>query len=189
MRVLEATISGIDTNGFVWENVFHVTSDNDAASEHDILANLGAYINTNLIPVYQAAMALTNKILAVGVRVISPTPSYTLTKNINVSGGRDIPSANGSMAGRIKFLPETGTATGRVYIAGLAVDDVEGDLLTPDYQSLLEDIADIFTGMDGTPVTDHWQLVIWNKKLRTFVKVIADFIYAVVGVLSKRLKA
>lgn len=189
MRILQASISGRDFNGFVWQNVFCVTTTDDTALVPAVLTALNNKIDAAILPDMLAAMSDQCTVLDIASRIISAPSSYTIHKSENVAGDRVDPQDSGAIAGRIAWFPLTGAYVGHQYITGVCEDDFNNDFIAPAYEALLTTLLNTMRSLDGSDATWGWQLAIYNKKLATAVPVAAGEVMVKAGILSKRIRA
>lgn len=188
-RVFEVVISGHDSGGFAFENVFFVASPDDALPQLQDLKDLQAKVFSDIIPPYQDSASDGVVFLDISAKMIFPTTSYTLHFGINEAGSRDIQQLPGNNSAYLRFVPETGNRTGGIYVVGACQGDLNEDQVQPTYAGLLSDLGTAFKGLDGTDGTHHWQLVLFHKKLGTFTNV-TDFVIPTVATsLTKRIRA
>lgn len=188
-RVLQTTISGVDANGYAWQNVLHFETVDESTPVNEQLVALNASITDNIIPAYKAASNEENQFFDVGSREITPTTSYTIHQPLAEVGDRAEVSNTGAVAGRIAFYPITGAYVGHIFITGVCSPDFVNDNISEDYLALLEDIRTALMLYTGETALGDFRLGIFNKKLSTIVYVVASAVLGRIGVLSKRVRA
>jgi hypothetical protein len=162
MSYLQVTIAGIDPSGFVFNNVFHLRADVGAGTFFTLLSDTANEINATVIPVYQAAANDQVKFLDIGVKGIGADASYTFHKKIAVSGTRAVTPNLGAVSPLIRFVPESGTLVGGMYVVGASVDDFVGDEIQPAYQALLSDLGNIMISYNSSIAPRHYQLITYS---------------------------
>jgi hypothetical protein len=188
-RTCEVTISGRDAGGFVWQNVFHVNTDDTTSDLPTLLGALTEYI-AGIIPTpLSEAMNSAALILDVAAREIQPSTSYTYHLPQNILGTRGDPASVGAVCGRINFLPATGTKQGRMFVPCGCDGDFVMDVITDDYLDLLNAVGDAYNGINGSEAPYGWQLVVYAKEAETTVDVTAHSIAAYPTTLNKRIRA
>jgi hypothetical protein len=185
-QTIQATISGIDSGGYLWENVFHVTTNTVLTSEHDILDAMNTKINSVITGPYALAMSSQCKILDIASKIIGGAASYTLHKAVNIPGTRDISAYPGPVNGKIAWLPKTGSHVGHQYLAGACNGDFDTDIILPGYKTLVEAVIAAFMTLDGSDISYGWQLVIYNRKTLAAISVAAGVALLTACYLSKR---
>lgn len=188
-RTIECTISGIDGGGYAWQNVFFLTTDDTSTDIPTTLQAANEEVNTNLIPKYQLAANPGTRFLDVASRVIDPAPSYTVHKPIDVTGSRGGTAQMGAVSGVIRFLAAASTKIGRIFVVGSQVADFVNDQIQAPYQSLLEDMGDVFFSWDGTVGPWQWKFQIYNKISHTGVNIAGYDIAHRPTTLNKRMRA
>jgi hypothetical protein len=188
-KTLQVTISGKDGGGYVWQNVFHVTSTDEIHSEHDILSALVDAVDDVVRPAMVFAMNESVTILDIAARLIGGAAGYTFHKPVSFDGSRGGDATAGAIAGKLAFYPETGAHIGHMFVAGVQADDYVNDSITDGYATLLRAIADALESFDGTDATYAWQFVIYNRKTLATIAVASAAALLTVGVLSKRVRA
>jgi len=163
MAVVQCTISGIDSGGFAWSNVFHFQGVQGAGSFFDFLDFVNGIIETSIIPKYQAAANDLTKFLDIGTKGVGADASYTLHKKLALSGSRAVAAFMGAVCPLIRFLPDSGSLVGGMFAVGAGVADFVGDEIQAAYVILLQDLANTMTAFDGTVGPHNLQLVTYNK--------------------------
>lgn len=185
---IEVTISGIDCGGFPWQNVFYVEEGSTGTELNERLAACASRIETDIVPALADCMNDASKIFNIGCKQIEPETSYTYNLPQDVVGTRAGDSSTGAIAGRIDFLPGTGTAKGRTYVQGAIQADVKNDVITNTYLALLEALGDAYMLLDGSNPTFFWQLIIFNKAEETSTNAVDYQVAVRPTTLNKRMR-
>jgi hypothetical protein len=185
----QITLNGLDQGGFLFQNVFHMQSD---GVFDDLPTQIGAAIDVFQAAVetaYKACMPNSCRLLTWQGRIIDPVPSYTMTKIIDAAGARDRDTLPGAVAGCIKWLPSGGTATGRTFVACPSTIDFPADVISGEYETLLQALSDAVLTLDGTSMTHHWRFGIWNRETPAFLPVLEGNVLSRPTSLNKRMRA
>lgn len=186
--IFQVTISGKDSGGYVWQNVFHVRGTLAAAVTTADFQALVTFVTDELIPPMAAAKADSNVMLNIGVKQVLPVATYTYNSPINQAGDRSGTENLGAVAGKITMYPVSGAITGRMFLNGCLDTDFEADVIVTAYQTLLDGVADALNLFDGSPLSYLWELGIYNKETSGFVVVDECASQQRPGVLSKRVR-
>lgn len=185
---VQAVISGIDKNGFVWQLVANMKFDTSTFSTSQALGLINQHVEDTVLDALQAAMADSSKILDISTKYVFPSISYSFHKPQNLSGIRTTAAASGATAGVIKWLPYSGSVTGRQYIPGVCEGDYVNDFITDAYSALLDDVAVAFKSLTGIVGGNQCTFVILTKKTGNGTVVAGYSVGLKVGVLSKRIR-
>jgi len=188
MRVIQLTISGKDAGGYIWQNVQHFQTSDDAATQTVLLNAFLDAAELALIDPYTACMNESCVILNLGARVINPTTSYTINRGHNDAGLQAGDPSVGALAGKIGFYPSAGADTSRIFVAGPTTDDFTNDAATDPYLTLLQALGDAFLTFDGTAMPYQFVFGIWSRDTSDFTAITGATAQSSPGVLSKRVR-
>lgn len=193
MKNIQVTISGVDFNGFVFQNVFYLESDPGIHNPAEHLKATCDWVDTTLLPDMLNAMVSQCTILDISSKYVKPDSSYSIHKSVNLPGERDLNQSTGATAGVIQWVPLVGPETGRQYISGVAEGDFVNDFISSAYLTLLEPLRDAFINLTGTDAPYTWVFVVYSKGdsvvPATTDPVIVGVVVNKCGVLSKRVRA
>lgn len=189
-ETFQVTISGRESGGFVWENVFHVTNSYGGTdSTFAQSGTLAALVAATIVPDYAASMASDATILAVSARAIDAVPSLTNVIPSVVPGTRGASGQVGSIAGRIVFIPTPGsTRPSSMFCPGGMPGDFVNDQIQAPYLGFLNAVGDDFLLLDGSDVTYQWQLVQWHKKTSSSTNIDEFYVSPNPSSLNKRIR-
>lgn len=192
-RNIAVTISGTDFNGFVWQNVFHLTSEQAALSIIEHLQATNEWVYLTIGTQLQGAMSEQVTILDVASRYVKPDSSYLVHKSVSDVGARAGVQQTGAAAGVIQWFPIDGPGTGRQYVSGCLDADFANDYISDDYIAILETLRDAFLNLTGTDGTSTWVFVLYSKGDDTTPPstdpIVAGEPKNKIGILSKRVRA
>lgn len=193
MANVQVTISGIDKNGFVWQNVFYMLVAEGSHATNVVLHHACEWANDQLMDTLQAAMSFQNSIFDIAAKYVKPDSSYTIHKSLNLVGARESNADSGAIGGVIQWIPQDGPETGRQYITGVCVNDYQNDFIVDVYRGFLEDIIVAFMSLTGNDGLFDWIFVVYSKgdnvTPATTDPVVEGTVIGKAGVLSKRTRA
>lgn len=188
MKIIEVTISGKDSGGYIFQNVSHYQTDDTETTDATLLEAMNSAIVDNVITPYTNCMNSSSTILNVASRMKSPTPGFTINLPMNEPGTVEGDPAVGALCGKIGFYPDAGYRVGRMFVAGPVDQAFTDDQATSTYQGELQSLGDAFVGIMASIGTYHFQFGLWGKPLSGFVAFTRSKAMGSPGVLSKRIR-
>lgn len=189
--VYQVNVSGIDSGGFSWENVFHVSSTYAGGdTTFETADHLNQFVAATLGTPWAAVMNDQASILAISSRCIAPVPNFTRLLPFTNAGTRILTPAIGAVCGRLVFLPTDAP----LHVSSLFVNNgCEGDFVIDQiqagYQGLLQDLGDAFLLFDGSTATYEWQLIQWHRKDSSAADLDQYYVSPNPTTLNKRMRA
>lgn len=182
------TITGVDSGGYVFENVLTINGTFSTEAMYQIAQTLGDYLADPFLVTYVEAFPNVVKILTLSVVTLLPDPGITFIQAVNEFGGRDVMQASGTLALGFQLVPNDGVPpVGHQYVPCLGDGDVEADVIVVD--PTFTALAAAYAAIDGTAPTYAWQLAVWNKETKTGRPVFHATQMVKPVVLSKRQRA
>lgn len=186
--VMRVTITGVDSGGYVFENVFYVQGTFTTESMYVLATNLASYLASPFLDDYKDVFPSTCKILTLSVASVDPDPGLSAVRVVNENGVRGIVQSSGTLAVGLKLVPDDGVPPlGHQYVPCVGDGDVVADLL--DDPSSFDGLAAAYANIDGSATTYAWQLGIWGGDPKVFREVDIVSVMAKPVVLSKRQRA
>lgn len=185
---MRVTLTGVDSGGYIFENVFHVLGQFTTESMYFLARQLNDYLSDPFLVVYLEAFPNVCKLLTSSVVSLLPDAGITHVAVVNEFGARDIAQSSGTLALGLKMVPEDGVPpVGHQYVPCLGDGDVAADVVIPD--GSFSALASAYFDIDGSAPTWAWQLAIWNKSTSTARPVDEVSLMVKPVVLSKRQRA
>lgn len=160
------TATGIDSGGYIFENVFYVNGEFTTQTMYELAAAVEDYLADPFFATYVEALPNVVKLLTISVATVLPDAGITFVANVNEFGSRDVSQASGTLALGFRIVPDDGVPpVGHQYVPCLGDGDVEADVVVGNAE---------FTALEGayqtlcTPAGVHnIELAIWNKTTST----------------------